>query len=189
MDRDDAILDYLQHRMAPDAREAFEAELSRDAPLAAEVAVMRAARETLAEGPRHEKAQMVWDKLSAQMEDEPKAANDNRSPVLQILKYAAVAVIAVAAWQFAVVPRTAIGPDGFRTASEEATSFVLQVRFVDAATLGDIGALLAPLGGTISDGPSALGVLRVSFPDAEAVDKAAQTLTARTDLVEFVAVQ
>ncbi|MEO1138418.1 MAG: hypothetical protein AAFW87_03080 [Pseudomonadota bacterium] len=186
MDRDDAILDYLQDRLAPEKREAFETSMAQDASLAAEVDLMRSVRDEMASGPTHEKADAVWEQLSTAMDAPPQAANENRHPWVSVLQYAAVAAIAVAAWQFAVVPRLGDVPDGFRAASEQSAGFVLQVKFEDSVTIGEIGTLLGPLGGTISDGPSALGVVRVSFTDAALRDAAREVLTARSDIVELV---
>lgn len=187
MDRDQNILDYLQDRLTSTDRGAFESAMARDASLAAEVDVMRRVRAELASTPKHDKADAVWDQLSAEIDAAPRAANDNNSPWQQALKYAAAAVIAVAAWQVTIGPRINGVPDGFRTASEQSTEFTFQVKFVNTATFEDIAALLTPLGGTISDGPSALGLVRLSFADADLRDAALRALQEREALVEFVA--
>lgn len=187
MDRDQDILDYLQDRLTTADRDAFESAMARDASLAAEVDVMRSVRAELASGPRHDSADAVWDRLSAKIDAAPQAANDNSRPWQQVLKYAAVAMIAVAAWQVTLGPRVTGGPDGFRTASEQPAAVSFQVKFVETATLGEIAALLAPLGGTISEGPSALGLVRLSFADANLGAEASKVLEERSDLVEFVA--
>ena len=187
MDRDQDILDYLQDRLNARDRAAFEDEMARDASLAAEVDVMRSIRAELASAPRHENADAVWDRLSAEIDAAPKAANDNRRPWKEVLKYAAVAVIAVAAWQVAIEPRIGGVSDGFRTASEQPAAFNFQVKFVETATLGEITALLAPLSGTISDGPSALGLVRLSFAHTSLGEAAIRELVDRSEVVEFVA--
>ncbi len=187
MDRDQDILDYVQGRLAPADRDAFEQAMARDASLAAEVDVMRSVRGALASGPTHAQAEAVWDRLSAEIDPPPQAANDNRRPWREVLTYAAVALIAVAAWQVTIGPRLTAGPDGFRAATAQSDGVSFQVKFVDAATLGEIATLLAPLGGTISDGPSALGLVRLSFPDPSQREEAMRLLETRSDLVEFVA--
>lgn len=187
MDRDQSILDYLQNRLSSADRKAFETVMAQDASLAAEVDLMRSVRAELASMPGHKNANAVWDRLSAQMDAAPQAANDNRRPWQQALKYAAVAMIAVAAWQVTIGPRLNEGPTGFRTASEETAAFTFQVKFIESATLGEIAALLAPLGGTISDGPSALGLVRLSFAEAGLRDAALKTLVDHGAPVEFVA--
>lgn len=189
MDRDDAMLDYLQGRLTPEERASFEAEIARDSSLSAEVSLMKSVRAALKEGPEHENAAAVWNRLSADMDASPQAANENRRPWLEALKYAAACVLAVAVWQFAVVPRLGALDGGFRAASEQSNAFMLQVKFVESATLSEIGNVLGPLGGVISDGPSALGILRLSFPDARRRDEALDALDGRDDLVDFVSVQ
>lgn len=186
MDRDDTILHYLQDRLDPEARQTFEQTLAKDPALAAEVDVMRAVRDEMQSGPEHKNADEVWGRLSAAMDGTPPAANDNTAPMMGILKYAAVAAIAVAAWQFTVVPRMGEPQDGFRAASEENADFALQVRFNDSATIAEIRDLLGPIGGTITDGPSALGLVRVSFMDAPSRDAARAELASRSGLVDLV---
>ncbi|MFK7836844.1 MAG: hypothetical protein AB8B60_11530 [Sulfitobacter sp.] len=186
MDRDDAILEYLQGRLPPADRANFEEAMAQDASLVAEVDLMRAVRTTLAAAPKHAKSQDVWNQLAAQIDPAPIPANDNHIPWMQLLRYAAVASLAVAVWQFTVVPRTGQMTDGFRTSSEATPALVLQVKFRETATLAQIGAVLLPAGGTIVDGPSALGLVRVSYPDEAARASAKQALEAQDDLVEFV---
>ncbi|MEL6119428.1 MAG: hypothetical protein AAFR49_07080, partial [Pseudomonadota bacterium] len=65
MDRDDAILHYLQDRLDAEERKSFELDLAEDPALAAEVDLMRAVREEMGAEPQHEKAEEVWDRLSA----------------------------------------------------------------------------------------------------------------------------
>ncbi|GAB5468137.1 MAG: hypothetical protein Kilf2KO_11670 [Rhodospirillales bacterium] len=185
MDRDDEILDYLQNRLAPADRAQFEKAMANDRSLAAEVGLMRSVRAELKARPVHEDADAVWDRLSAAIDPAPQTANDNRRPWLQVLRYAAVAVVAVAAWQLAIVPRISVDPDGFQVASERSVGFVLQVKFVDSAAIGEIAELLRPLNGTITDGPTALGLVRVSFADEKMQQEALDLLASRSDLVEF----
>ncbi len=189
MDRDDKILNYVQDRLPPQDRQAFEADMSADAALSSEVAVMQSVRGALRAEQKHDNSDAVWDRLSASITPMPKPANDNRSPLAQILRYAAVATIAVMAWQVAVVPRISGVPDGFAPATEGAGAFVLQVKFSDAARFGEIGALLGPLGGTISDGPTALGLVRVSFISQTSLQEALVALNTRSDIVELVVEQ
>lgn len=189
MDRDDKILNYVQDRLPPQDRQAFEAAMSADAALSAEVAVMQSVRGALSAGPKHDNTDAVWDRLSASITPVPHPANINRSPLARVLRYAAVAAIAVLAWQVTVVPRISGMPEGFAPATEGAGAFVLQVKFTDAATYGQIGTLLTPLGGTISDGPTALGLVRVSFTDQVSLQEALVALNTRSDIVELVAEQ
>lgn len=186
MDREQDILDYLQNRMPAEAQSAFEAEMSRDAALAAEVDLLRKVQAELATGPEHSQAAAVWDRIAAQIET-PTPANENRRPWAQALRYAAVAVLAITVWQVTLGPRFTQGEGGFRTASDAQVEAAFQVRFTQTATLAEIAEALMPLGGTITDGPTALGFLQLSFPDAEAAAAARQALAARPDLVELIA--
>lgn len=186
MDREQDILDYLQDRMPPEAQSAFEAEMSRDAALAAEVDLLRKVRTELAIGPEHVQAEAVWDRIAGQIET-PTPANENRRPWLLALRYAAVAALAIAVWQVTLGPRLIQGGGGFQTASEAQVEASFQVRFAETATLAEIAEALLPLGATITDGPTALGLLRLSFPDSEAAVTAREMLAARPELVELIA--
>ena len=184
MDRDEVILSYVQNRLGPDERAAFEADMAQDSALSAEVDLMRLVRDDLAKAPKHDGAEAVWDRLSENMTPPP--ANTNSRPFMQVLRYAAVAGLSVAVWQMAVVPRLS-GPDqDFRTATTPSDAFTIQMKFVDAATISDIGALLVPLSGTITDGPSALGLVMLAFPDQASRDAAMDVLRSRSDLIELV---
>ena len=181
------ILDYLQNRLSATRKDAFEQMMAEDAALAAEVEVMRAVRRELAAGPKLDNAEAVWERVSASIDAQAVPANDNRSPLKQVLKYAAVVLIAVGAWQVTVVPRISAVPEGFRTASEPGEALSLQVMFTERATLSDIYALLAPFEGRIVDGPSALGLVSLAFPDESLRDAARATLADNATFVEFVA--
>lgn len=187
MNRDQDILDYFQDRLTPDRRAAFEAEMAQDASLAAEVELLRSVRAELAQAPKHENAAVVWDRLSAEFDATPLTANDNRPLWKEALKYAAVAVLCIATWQATVGPRFGAELTGFRAASEDRIDFSLQVKFVPTANYADIAALLTPLGARITDGPTALGLLRLSFADAGSRQQAIGVLEASDDLVELVA--
>jgi len=63
------------------------------------------------------------------------------------------------------------------------------VKFTADATIAEVSELLSSLGGTISDGPSALGLMRLSFPDLATRDAALAALSGRSDLIELVAEQ
>lgn len=185
MERDDEILEYLQDRMGRDDRDRFEADMAEDASLAAEVEVMRSVRTALASGPIHENKDAVWARVSRSIDQMQEPANVNRAPWGALLRYAAVAVVAVSAWQVAIVPRISSAPDTFRPASEQTAGVALQVKFTDAAMFTDIAALVYTLNGTIIDGPGALGILHLSFPDTDLRAQAIDVLE-RSDLVEFV---
>ncbi|MEM7683466.1 MAG: hypothetical protein AAF293_01485 [Pseudomonadota bacterium] len=188
MDRDDLLLAYLQKRLEPNARVSFETEMAADPVLAAEVEVMRATRGAMAEEVPEQTAQEGWQRLQSTLEREGQApANLNRSPAFALLKAAAVAVFAVAVWQFAVVPQIGPAPeDGYRTVSSEVNLPSLQVTFRGDATIGDVAAILSAHEGTIVDGPGTLGVFRISFPSEARRSAALSDLEDRSGLIESI---
>ena len=187
MDRDDKILAYLQGKLSSTDHARFEDEMAADATLAGEVAVMRSVQAELAEGPKMPDPDQGWTRLLAAINEPARPANENRRPWLQVAKYAAVASVAIAVWQVAAVPRLGApqATEPFRAATETSDAVTLQVKFADGAQIEDIVALLEPLGATLTGGPSALGIIRVSFQDDDMRQQALVALEARTDLVEF----
>ena len=86
---------------------------------------------------------------------------------------AAAAAAAVLVWQVVAVPLLP-GPTGearYAPVSEEpARGPTLSVAFVPEATEAEIRALLQEIGARIGDGPSAIGLWQLDFPDAAARD-------------------
>ena len=187
MDRDDKILAYLQGKLASPDNARFEEEMAADKSLAAEVALMRSVRAQLASGPKMPDPDQGWARLSDAIGEPMRPANENRKPWRQLVQYAAVACLAIVTWQVVALPRlgNVIAPETFRAASEATDAFTLQVKFADTATMTEITALLAPLGAMITGGPSALGILRISFENDAARQQARAALETRDDLVEF----
>lgn len=186
MDDDDRILDYLQGRLDPADRAAFEAELDTRPDLRAQVASLRAAAAELGARPLPEGAREAgWERLSAAIEADrqPVAANSNRAVAL--LKVASVVAATIVFWQFAVVPRLP-GPGGFVPASVAVAGPSLRVAFADDAPLADITALLQEAGATVVGGPGALGLYTVSFATEAQRDAAEASFAERGDLVVMV---
>jgi len=184
MDRDDRLLAYMQNRLSPAARVAFEDELVRNPGLRAEHAAMRAAdalgATPVPEGVRSTGRARPADSIEA--DRAPRAANDNRG--LALLRVAVIVAATVVVWQFAVVPQLA-APEtgGFVPASEVVTPPTLLVAFTDDATLVEITALLRETGAKLVDGPSAQGLYTLGFTDAAALEAAEAALGARPELV------
>ncbi|WP_342076592.1 hypothetical protein [Yoonia sp. SS1-5] len=78
--------------------------------------------------------------------------------------------------------------EGFSVASENTgQTFVLQVQFLPNTTLDDIATILLPFSGTISDGPSAIGLVRLAFVTEDDRAQGLEALRMRSDLVSFIA--
>lgn len=189
MDREDRLLAYMQNRMSPDDKGRFETEMASDRSLAAEVSAMRAVRSELAEEDGLPDTDAGWARLSAALDAEgTQPANLNRPIRISLLQAAALVVASVLLWQVAIAPNlTGLGESGYETVTEERTGPVLQVIFTADASMGEISALLRMHGGTLLDGPSALGLYRIGFPDAAQRTAARDALTGRPDLVDTVA--
>lgn len=188
MDREDRLLAYMQGRLAGPDQSDFEAEVQSDRALAAEVDVLHAVKSEFRRESEPGDLSKGWDRLSDAIDNPvPVAANDNRFPRLSLIQVAAVVVAAVMIWEVAVAPSSMVrGPAEYQTVSENAADPVLQVILKETATIGDVATILRDLDGTITGGPSAVGIYRVSFPDVEALHTAQQALARRSDLFELV---
>ena len=174
--------------MDPGDRAAFEGEMDADPSLAAEVATVTGARRAMAEQTVPEGAREAgWARLSASIAEDltPRPANFDRP--LAWARTAAVVMAAIAVWQFAVVPRFQGAEPGFVPASDTIEGPALRVAFLADAPLSDVTALLREVGATVVDGPSAVGLYTLAFPDAAARDSAEVALADRPDLVTAVA--
>ncbi|MEM8957134.1 MAG: hypothetical protein AAGC86_04885 [Pseudomonadota bacterium] len=189
MDREDRLLAYLQDKMSPDDRTRFEAEMTSDQSLAAEVAAMRAVRAELASGDGVADMDAGWTRLSAALDEEStQPANLNRPVRLSLLQAAALVLASVLLWQVAIAPNlTGLGGPGYETVTEDRTGPVLQVIFNEDASMGEISELLRQFDGNLLDGPSTLGLYRIGFPDTAQRTAALDALTERPDLVDTVA--
>ncbi|RLJ41034.1 hypothetical protein BCF46_3610 [Litoreibacter meonggei] len=191
MDREDELLFYVQNRLSERDREAFEERLATDQILAAELAVLQAARNNFTEKKSGASELSVgWADLEGRMDAaQPTAANDNHPIRLGLLQVAAVSAIAVMAWHFVAVPQFAKTPDAFETVSQESDAHVLQVIFSPDATLAETAAFLTQFDGSISGGPSAVGLYRLRFADPEQLESALEAAKANGALFEFVAAE
>ena len=192
MGRDDQVVNYLQGRLDEGQRRAFEADIAADPALAAEIEVLQAARQLNDQDTASHGRDMHdgWARLDAAIgaEAAAPAANDNAAPWKALAKAACIAVVSIGLWQFAVAPRLAAPPQAeYAPASQsEGSEAVLQVIFTDSAPAGQIAALIYELGGTVIDGPGAIGLYRIAFEDAQSRADAAVALAARPDLVASV---
>lgn len=185
MDREDRLLAYMQDKLDATDRTAFEAEIATDPALAAEVAALEGVRQVFGTETVPGQRAAGWERLSAAIAaGQPAASNDNRPHRLSLWQAAAVAAVAVLMWQVGMVPLLTEDPASYRTVTETPAGPGLQVIFAEVAPAGEIAALLREVGGTVTDGPGALGIWHVSFEDAEHRDAALTALTARTDIIE-----
>lgn len=192
MDADERALNYMQNRLGPEARAAFEAEMARSPDLRAEVTALRAAAADLGRRAPPPGAKAAgWAKLSAAIEAErlPQPANRNRRVSLSALQAAGLMAASVALWHFVAQPLLPrIGGDaGFVPASESAPLPALRVAFAPDAPMAEVTALLQQTGAQVVAGPGALGLYTLSFADQAALNAAAARLEARRDLTATVA--
>ncbi len=190
---DPRVRDYIAGRLSAEDEAALLAEAERSSALKADLRLassLRAVSET--DVPETE---FGWARLSRAIETETKAGpvNDNfprflRTQRFSALQTAGLAAVAVLIWQIAAVPmQNGSGPEAqFVPVSEQQVEHVLTVAFTPDAKIDDVTRLLQAISGEIIAGPSALGLYRVRFDDAEASARGAELLNARTDLIESV---
>lgn len=192
MTDDKKISGYLNGRLDQTTRDAFEAEMSSNPALAAEVAMARGMNtvfdqdDATASG----RSSQGWARLEQEIaaSKAPVAANNNRPVWRSLAQTAAAVVVAVGLWQMLVVPELSdTNGAGFTPVSADTAGPVLQIVFAETAELADVIAILSEVDGTIVDGPGAIGLFHVSFPDEAARDAALTVLRDRPALVQNVA--
>lgn len=187
-DRTEALLDYVHDRLDAEARQALEAELRQDAHLRAELAVVQAVqRDGVAAGPTSQARDAGWASLSAAIDAEERRVPANENRGFSLAQVAAIAAIAVIGSQLITTSFRPGDPGtGFVPAASDASGFILQVGFAQETTMGEMSPLLRELGATLVDGPSAIGLITLSFPDEAAQMAALEALRARPELVDIV---
>lgn len=183
---DDKIRAYAHSRLSQEERAAFESEMANDPALHAEVSAITAVQAALGQDvddmPGHGWARLS-DKIDAQGFH---AANDNSFFRWSLLQAACIAVAAVLGWQVIGSALLSPEPATYTTASAEAAGPSVQIVFSSMAVMSDVSETLVGLDGRIVDGPSALGLYVVEFPDVATRDAAFAAMNARTDIVSEI---
>ena len=183
---DEDLLDYIAGRSSAEQTQEIEAAAKADDELAADIALMQAARRVLGEATQENApGPLGWARLERQIDAEGKTAPiASTRPVWQIA--AASAVAAIALWQFVAAPLVMPGDDArYETATgNTADGPALTVAFTASATEAQIRALLVETGGQIISGPSALGLWRIGFVDEAARDAATERFSQSAGIVE-----
>ncbi len=170
---DEMLIAYVNGKLPRDDSEQIALEAAQRPELAAEITLMRgiatAVREE-ARGPSPR--ELGWARLSRALDAEEKkpASRSRRRSLWQLAASAAAAVLI---WQAVAVPILSLRGDepGYAPVSEQsAGEFSLSVAFEPEATEEAIRLLLREIDARISDGPSAIGLWRLSFGSAAARD-------------------
>lgn len=141
----------------------------------------------------HSPGELGWARLSKAIGEEAQSATPapQAEPSWRGWKYVAAAMAVVAAGQAAVLtlPQAAMVADNgelYVPVSEEVSAFELQVIFQGSATAEQIQIALTEANGSISSGPSAIGLYRVSFKSQDAADAAKASFEANPALIADV---
>ncbi|KUP92879.1 hypothetical protein [Tritonibacter horizontis] len=189
MDRDDLILAYVQGKLSDADSTAFEQDLEQDANMAAELLALRAARSEFAQEDDQVEADAGWSRLEATI-NATIPANDNRPLRLSLWQTGALIAASLVLWQVAVVPFTQPQrAPGYEAVSEATRGAVLQVMFSATASVAEVTALLRVIGGTVVEGPGALGLYRIAFESSNRMEVARAVLEGRRDLIDLVTVE
>lgn len=165
------------------------AQMADDPGLRAEVAVLQGVAAMLAQDAANAQPdELGWRRLEARIKAEQQAAAPPRQS--NFWRAAAVACGLIIVGQGAYIS-TGFGPSAearYETATAADTAYVLALAFEDDANMAEVSALLRSIDGVVIDGPSAIGLYRVSFA-ADGVLEAAQDTLSTSDLVRLVAAE
>lgn len=172
------LADYVRGTLTDEERARVEAEAAADPMVAAELATLTGVASVLkSDAPPIAGKEFGWARLSRAIDAEPAASVTSSN----IVKWQIAAVV----FGFLAVGQTLAFTSGFYDSAEDqfglageqslAQTWSIQVSFSPSAPIAEIEQLLQANGGRISDGPSALGLYRITF-DSEASRNAAQQM-------------
>jgi anti-sigma-K factor RskA len=168
---DEALIAYVRGTLPRQEADRIEAEAGRDPELAADIALTRGIAAALDEQARESApGQLGWARLSRALDAETVRPERGRRPVWQLAASAAAAVLV---WQAVAVPILSPPAEqpGYAPVTEQpAGDFSVAVAFAPAATEQAIRTLIREIDARVSDGPSAIGLWRLSFASAAARD-------------------
>ena len=184
------LTEFAAGRLSPAEAAAIEREASENASTAAEIALQRALKETIAQS-RFESEEAAarsgefgWARLSRAIDQD--ASHNAETTSLKRWRYAAMIIGAVALGQTATIATQVANRSSqpaYVTVSEERVAPLAKVSFVPTASEQSIRALLRSVNGELTAGPSALGLYDVSFADEAARDAGIVQLENADDIV------
>jgi anti-sigma factor RsiW len=185
---EDDLLAHLRGTAAPETSARIDAAAEADPAFRAELAVARGLKDALAsatEGP--DQRPFGWKRLEAEIgaQERTAVAPPQRTALWRIAALFLGAVVLGQSAYIALGPGVGDAPL-YQTVSEEAPDFGLAVAFTPNAQIAVIETLLRDSGARIVDGPSALGLYRLAFEDAAALDAARSALNT-SPIVDLVA--
>ena len=175
---DEVLVAFVRGRL-PEAEAARIAALAAERPaLAAEIALARGIADDVdAEAAGPGPGALGWARLARALDTEVHPARPPaRRPSWQM---AAAAAAAVLVWQVVAVPLLP-GPEPryLPASAGSAAGAEIVVAFVPGATEAELRELVRAVGAEVVGGPSAVGLWRLGFPDADARDAALPRLAA-----------
>jgi anti-sigma factor RsiW len=184
---DEALIAYVRGTLPRQDADRIEAEAGRNPELAADIALTRGVATALDEQARESApGPLGWARLSRALDAETARPERVRRPVWQLAASAAAAVLL---WQAVAVPILSPERPGYAPVTEQpADDFGVAVAFAPATTEQAIRTLIRDIDARVSDGPSAIGLWRLSFASAAARDAGLARLHA-ADIVESAQVQ
>jgi hypothetical protein len=183
---DEALIAFVRGTLPREEADLIASEAEQSPELAAEIALMRGIAAAVDEEAREPApGGLGWARLSRSLDAEgPRSAARDRRPVWHLAASAAAAVLI---WQVVALPILSSRADrenGYAPVSEQPTGpYTLAVVFAPEATEEAIRELLQETDARISDGPSAIGLWRLSFKSDAARDAGLARLQA-ADIVE-----
>ncbi len=187
LDEED-LLAFARGEASADVSARIKEVAATDTTFRAELTLASGLKNTLAaatDGP--DTREFGWRRLEAEIAKSP----DN-TPIQgdrpQFWRFAAMflgALVIAQGSYIALVPGTGDAPV-FQTVSEEVTGFTFRVAFKAEASMTDIDALLKEYGAQIVDGPSAIGLYRLSF-ETESAMAAARVHLSTSPLINLLA--
>ena len=196
-DISECLLDCAKGRLSVEARTEVEEAAQTNPAIAEELAYYKGLAGAAAVGAVSEASpgELGWARLSREMDGlegtqglpERAAANDNS----RLWKFAAIAFGVLAMGQFSAnfINTPLQEAPRYIPVAEIEAEFGAQITFAENVSEKAVRELLVEVDANIVSGPSALGIYRLGFADADARDQGISELSQKSDIVESVIAQ
>ena len=190
----ECLLDCAKGRLSEQACAEVEAAAQADPAISEELSYYQGLARAGEHGSVAEASpgELGWARLSREMDSledtqvlpETAAANDNS----RLWKFAAVALGILAMGQFSasLIDTSLQETPRYIPVAEIEAEFGAQITFAEDVSEKAVRELLITTEANIVSGPSALGIYRLGFADADARDRGISQLSQRSDIVESV---
>lgn len=180
---------YVNGTLSQEERQRVETRLRNDPDMAREVELLRATQRSMQSKVHGSPGEFGWRRLQKDIRSQKVDHSDKRIATNRWWRPALAAAALVILVQGGVLLHLLGEPSTYQPAGGAVAGTVLQVRFQPGASASQIQQLLQEIGGSIVQGPSALGLYRIRLPEGKDADAVVAQLRERSRLIDYATKQ